>query len=344
MLTTPTVRIPITDVSLANEARRQASAWAVRLGFNETRAGKVALIVTEAAGNLLKHAGGGEVLLQTGHAPGEETLLEIIALDRGPGMLNVAECLRDGYSTTATPGTGLGAIQRLADHFEIHTLPGVGTALLARISARAPTPVAVRSALRFQVGGLNVPLSGESVSGDALAVYLEGGRPRLFVVDGLGHGPLAAEASEHALRIFRERVATSSTIEIVEACHHALKGTRGAALALCEFTPEDRVFHYAGVGNITGVLIPLSPNVAVRHMVSQNGTAGHVAPRIRTFLYPTPAPTVTVLHSDGIASGWKLEKYPGLLAKHPTLISAVLYRDCRRGKDDTSVLVMKEQA
>jgi hypothetical protein len=191
---------------------------------------------------------------------------------------------------------------------------------------------------------VNVPITGEKISGDALAVHLEGGCARLLAVDGLGHGPLAAEASQEAVRIFREQAATSSIIEIVEACHRALKGTRGAALALCEFNREDRIFHYAGVGNITGVLIPLSPNVAVRHMVSQNGTAGHVAPRIRTFLYPTPAPTVTVLHSDGIASGWKLEKYPGLLAKHPTLISAVLYRDCRRGKDDTSVLVMKEQA
>src|SRR5436309_3144918 len=83
-----------------------ATELAGRLGFSRTGAGNVAVVVTEAATNLVKHATAGEILLyalQCGQIGG----IEALALDRGPGIANVAKCLRDGYSTTGSPGTGL---------------------------------------------------------------------------------------------------------------------------------------------------------------------------------------------------------------------------------------------
>ena len=94
---------------------------------------------------------------------------------------------------------------------------------------------------------------------------------------------------------------------------------------------------YSGVGNIVGVI---AANGELRRMVSMPGTAGHNARKIQAFEYPFTAGLV-ILHSDGIASSWTLERYPNLVARHPTLIAAVLYRDLTRHRDDATVLVAK---
>src|SRR5688572_12749729 len=115
------VRLPVTDPSQVGEARRRAAALAQRLGFDDTDAGKVAIVVTEAANNLVKHARDGEILLHPLEQDGTAGL-EVLALDKGPG-LDLSRCLRDGFSTGGTPGTGLGAIARLSAVFDVHSSP-----------------------------------------------------------------------------------------------------------------------------------------------------------------------------------------------------------------------------
>jgi hypothetical protein len=78
-----------------------------------------------------------------------------------------------------------------------------------------------------------------------------------------------------------------------------------------------------------------------RQMVSHNGTAGHVAPRIREFVYPFSGAPCVIMHSDGLSNRWRIGDYPGLAACHPSLIAAVLFRDFRRGKDDATIAVMR---
>src|SRR5580698_8349293 len=164
------VRIPIEDVSQCGEARRMALQMARSVGFDEFRAGRVAIVVTEACTNILKHAGTGEILLQVTD-PGSEAAVpefELIALDKGPGMLNIEECLRDGYTTGSSPGQGLGAMRRQSDESDFYSVPGQGTAILAR------WPVAnagVRlCAERLRVGAVNVSKYGEEFCGDSWAV------------------------------------------------------------------------------------------------------------------------------------------------------------------------------
>jgi hypothetical protein len=76
-------------------------------------------------------------------------------------------------------------------------------------------------------------------------------------------------------------------------------------------------------------------------MVSHNGTAGHVAPRIREFTYPFTTNPLVLLHSDGLTTRWSLTDYPGLASQHPTLIAGVLLRDHRRARDDASAVAMR---
>jgi anti-sigma regulatory factor (Ser/Thr protein kinase) len=121
--------IPLDDGSRPGEVRRAASVLASRLGADESAAGRVALIATEAATNAVKHARDGQFLL-SGARHGEAWTVSMVAVDRGPGMRDVTACMRDGMSSAGSPGTGLGAIRRLASTFDLHSCPA-GTAILA---------------------------------------------------------------------------------------------------------------------------------------------------------------------------------------------------------------------
>src|SRR5689334_24785667 len=124
-------RIAVCDPTDVAAARRRIVGLAAQLGYGETEAGRVAIVATELAQNLLRHGGGGEML--AGPDATDPAALEVLALDKGPGMADVAACMRDGFSTGGTPGNGLGAVQRLTRQLLIHSRPGAGTAVLVRL-------------------------------------------------------------------------------------------------------------------------------------------------------------------------------------------------------------------
>jgi len=95
---------------------------------------------------------------------------------------------------------------------------------------------------------------------------------------------------------------------------------------------------FTGVGNISGLVLSADESIG---MLSYNGTAGGEISKIGEFTYPWPEGAMLIMHSDGLASHWKLRRYPGLMRRHPGLIAGVLYRDFNRGNDDVTVLVAK---
>src|SRR5262249_658281 len=179
---------------------------------------------------------------------------------------------------------------------------------------------------------------GEQVSGDAWALRITPERTVVFVSDGLGHGAIAAAASEAAIGIFRERAGLRPT-EILEYVHEGLRPTRGAAVAITEIDSRRGVIRFAGIGNIAGTILAEG---RAWSLVSHHGTAGHDVRRIQEFSYPWPAGATLVLSSDGLVSHWTLDHHPGLAARHPMLVAGILYRDFRRGRDDTTVVVLRE--
>jgi anti-sigma regulatory factor (Ser/Thr protein kinase) len=325
--------VGVTDPSAAAQARRQATDLAATLGFDETDMGRVAIVVTEAATNLLKHAGGGEIL---GRAvvKGARSALEILALDRGPGIGSVDAALQDGYSSAGSAGTGLGAIRRVSSEFDIYSTRTGGTAILSVVEARSNRSRAGASALC--VAGLSVPKPGEDVCGDAWTCRLTREGVAILVVDGLGHGPNAAEAAREARRLFQEGPVDASLAQMLDRLHHGLRPTRGAAAAIAHVESQRELVTYAGVGNIAGYILG---GARPRAMVSHNGILGHEVRRIQEFTYPWPSGSTLVLHSDGLTSHWSLDGYPGVIRRHPGLIAGLLYRDFRRAHDDVTVAV-----
>ena len=331
------------EASQPGDARRVAVALAAELGFEETRRAELAIVVTEAATNLVKHGRQGELLLRP-LADGARRGLEIIALDRGPGLADVSRAIGDGFSTTGTAGTGLGAMRRLASEFDVHSLPGAGTTVMAVLWAdSSATRGAGRGApsdrgARHQLGVVSLPHPGERVCGDAWALRpLEDGAA-VLVADGLGHGPLAAMAAEAAVATFAEGPEHAPK-EILERAHEALRATRGAAMAVAQVDFSGRRVRYAGIGNVVGVVLG---GERQQNMVSHSGTVGHQLRRVQEFSYDWADDAVLVMHSDGLATSWRLDQYPGLLRRHPALVAATLYRDAARGRDDATVVALRE--
>lgn len=315
--------IDVSESSSVGQVRRAAASTGRRLGLDADTIARASLVITELATNLIKHTSGGVMLIGRDDAAGDT--LEILALDSGPGIASVPDALSDGHSTAGTPGTGLGAISRHADFFQLYTRSGHGTAALARFGRGGQ-----RSGTPAMLGGLSVPIHGEEVSGDGWCSNGHG----LMVVDGLGHGQQAHDAAVAACNAFGN--AGGSTTERMNILHDALRGTRGAAVAIAEADTAAGVLRFCGVGNISATIV--DPR-ARRSAVSMHGIVGHQMREAREFTYPWSRQSSLIMHSDGLTTKWNLDAYPALLARDPVLIAAVLWKDHRRQNDDSTVVV-----
>lgn len=318
------------DVGVARRSAREAAESA---GLNEEDAGRAALVATEAATNLARHASSGAFFVRR-LDPAEGHGIEMLAVDRGPGMANLANSMVDGVSTRGTPGQGLGAMKRIADLLTIDSRPGEGTIMVAQVrNGSAPSP------LPMAVGGLTAAIVPDGC-GDAFAFAAKGQGLAIIMIDGLGHGIDAAVAAEAAVECFHRR-STDDLVNLFQALDRELKPTRGAAIAVAHIDLQDKAVHFMGVGNISGVLVS---GGKARNMVSHNGIVGHTMRRVQQFDYPfTDGPTV-LLHSDGIGTRW----HPMALIErglaHPTVIAAQLWRSDARGRDDAGIVVARGRA
>jgi anti-sigma regulatory factor (Ser/Thr protein kinase) len=324
--------VVVTEPSQTSAARMAARELAEQIGFEDTDAHRAGLIATEMATNLVKYAMGGEVLVRA--AGPDDSEMEILSIDRGPGIADLNASFTDGHSTAGSPGTGLGAIRRLSDEFDVFSRQPGGTVLLSKLRARG----ARRPPHEFDVGLVAVAKAGERVSGDGWYVSNSSAATTLLLADGLGHGIGAADAANAAIAAFVGRRG-AAPVEALEVVHDAIRHTRGAAAAIASLSRGSGVVKFAGVGNI-GATIAFDSTI--RHAVSHNGTLGREARVFREYEYPWEGGSLFVMHSDGLASHWSLDGYPGLKMRDPGVIAAVLYRDFSRHRDDVTVLVVRE--
>lgn len=327
--------VTVGDTSQIPGARRVAIECSETLRMGETSTGRAALIVTELATNLLKHAGGGSILF--GSDDLRPRALTIVAIDKGRGIANVAAALRDGFSTSGTQGNGLGAVRRGSASFSIYSLPDRGTTVLCSVEDEAPRQALLDAPPRIVVGGLALPKPPEEQNGDAWTALAGRDVCTIAVVDGLGHGPLASTASSAAVRVILER--SEQTLEqLMQDLHAALRPTRGAAIGIARIHASQKRVDFLGVGNVAGTIVSEDSQ---RKTVSLPGIVGHEMRKLQTFSYPWEASSVLVLHSDGISASWNPSNFPGLMQYDPVLIAATLYRDHCRGNDDATVVVAR---
>lgn len=329
----PFAQIAVTDPSGVGAAKRRARAVTRGLEFDDVVRGNLDVIVTELASNMVKHAPGGTILLDTTPRRGVPGV-DVLALDRGPGMKDLAGSMRDGYSTAGSLGTGLGAVRRLSSSFDAYAPVGSGTAVFCRVSGGHPGAFPLLR-LPLTVGAVRVPAPGEERCGDTWAAREDADEALVMVADGLGHGPQAADAAEAAAAMVLAGRSRDPAAHVA-AVDGALRGTRGAAVAVADIVPAAGRTRLAGLGNIS---VRLGARGSLHGLATKAGTAGMGLHTARTSVHDWPADGMLVMHSDGLTSHWDLDDYPGLWRRHPTLVAGVLARDFTRGRDDVCVLV-----
>jgi len=326
--------LAVEDASAVPACRTAGQALASRLGFPAARAEQLALAVTEAASNLYKHARQGSLLLRVNRDL-EQPGIDLVTIDAGPGLADVSKARRDGHSTAGTLGIGLGAIGRLADFTDLYSVPGHGTILVARFwpvsGPTVPGPAVIARA------GLIRPITGETACGDDFAAVQTGDTVTAILCDGLGHGPLAAAAASQAVAAVLDQP-DGEPAALLERVHRRMAGTRGGAVGIVQLTGSGSVARFAGLGNIAASILSGGTR---KSMLSVPGIAGFQARVIRQFDYDVPSGAAVILHSDGISSRWEVAAVPGLAARDPLVIAAVLLAEAGQHRDDAGVLVLK---
>jgi anti-sigma regulatory factor (Ser/Thr protein kinase) len=311
-------------------ARQIAVRLATTAGLTPAGQERVSLVVTELATNLQRHApdNGSMLLRQLDGGAG----IECLCLDRGPGIEDVAAALRDGQTSAVADavglGFGLGAAQRLSDTFEIHSEPGVGTAVLARVREGDAGPLP-----SFASGAVMLAMAGQEECGDGWVVTSDG---LVALIDGLGHGAPASLAARRAEEVARAGPHDDPR-RMIDAMHLALRGTRGAVVMVVLL--REGSVRFAGVGNIAGAVIGVDRVVGLHSTWGVVG--GATIAGAKSFETAWAPGDVLLLHSDGLSKAIDLFTTRRLRYVEPTLAAAIVLRDAVTKLDDQTVVVVR---
>jgi anti-sigma regulatory factor (Ser/Thr protein kinase) len=322
------------DRSYYSVLKKEIHAIAKAIGFSTQRRAEVDIIVAEMVSNLAKHAQGGQLLVKLVEDNGIEGI-EIICLDQGPGMSDVPKMIADGYSSTNTLGHGLGSIKRFSDQFHIYSQKDWGTIILSRIFTEEP-PHQKRP--KVDVRTTVLPKNGETMCGDAFYAKHTRDHLKLFLGDGLGHGPEAANAVNAAISAFK-LCPEESPVEIIRFMDKAVKKTRGLVGTVAIFSFKEKQWKICGVGNIS---TKIQSSAGVKNHLSYNGIIGMNIPKtMNDQVVPYEHNQYLMMCSDGIKSKWDTSKWPSIFRCDLSVITTAIYKDFARGTDDLSVLVCK---
>ena len=319
---------PIDDASRIGEVRRHGALLTSELGWSDVEAGRLSIVINELGTNLHRHARRGRLLVRAASHADE---VEVISIDEGPGIANIDQCLRDGYSTGTTPGTGLGAVKRQSQVFDIHSSIPHGTVAVARVR-RGAAPARI-----IAFGAISVTAPGELVCGDGWSICVDGSRGAVMLADGLGHGADANVAAKAALAVF-VRNPFGALAPMLQEAHTELRTTRGAAVFVLKLDTEGNTISSAGAGNVVARLVS---GVSDKTLLSQHGTIGVQIRRIEEISTDWPPHALLIVHSDGIETRWSKDLLMPVLGRDPALVAAIVLREHCRGRDDATIVVLK---
>jgi anti-sigma regulatory factor (Ser/Thr protein kinase)/serine/threonine protein phosphatase PrpC len=315
--------------------RREGQA----LGLPDAVIAALVNVASELGHNQVAHAGGGEMMIRRvvrANVPG----LEVVAADAGPGIASPSEALEGaprihGETAGAKKGLGIGvhAVVELADETDFDIRLGEGTCVWARKFAESVPR-------RRQLGVYGRACPNEDTSGDDGAFLRSDEWLLLAVVDGLGHGPLAREASAAAVETLAS--AEGHTVDqVLMRSHVALRDTRGAVMAAVRIREPGDVAVVGCAGNASVHVYGLG---AARRFSGPSfvlGAAGR-PPRIFVEEHLLAPSDAVVLFTDGLTTKTDLEGELDLvLREHPVVIAQRLVERFGRGNDDALVLVAR---
>ncbi len=338
--------VVLNEEASIGQARRALKRCAAELDFNERQMAEIDIAVKEVGSNAIKFGRAtGQIYFTQTDTDLDPPGLELIYVDKGPGIEDTALAIEDGYTTTGSMGAGLGAVKRMVDEFYIYSMAPSSTRRLAMYGrTNHGTAIVLRKFLseverqashrQSRWGAFTHPPVGEDSNGDGYIIRRFEDRQLIAIIDGLGHGEGARAATDAAIASVEEN--SQATVEvIVRAAHEALRPTRGAVMGLAVIDCANRTVEYSGIGNtdfrVLGGSKPL-------RLISLNGTLGSRLERVKVFKEQLPRAATMILSTDGISDRWDHENYPGLLGLDPQLLCGVIMRDYGRPNDDATIL------
>lgn len=325
--------VEIDDRSAVAVVRRLARRHGAEIGLPETRVDELAIVATEATTNILRYAQRGRALIESVRTTGSG-IVTMIFTDRGPGISDIDRMFQDGESSTDSAGLGLGAIVRLSDSFDIFSSPESGTTIACTFGSREDGGDPAVEAV-----GLRVCHPSEDTCGDDFQLRQTPRATDALLCDGLGHGPAACEAAAEVTdAAFAAGGLSSEPGSLMRQVTEQLVGRRGAVAALVHIAHPQLEMRYAGLGNISTLVIGAQ---GVRRMAARDGRIGGAATRGYEETVQLAAGDMVIMHSDGLKTLREAHFPQGLLKKSPLLIAGFFLDRAFRGRDDASIVVMR---
>lgn len=332
MDSSPHISFNASDRSYLAILKKDIHQIAADAGFDKKKLPEIDLVVSEMASNLIKHGGGGEILVRSSAG-----FMELICIDNGPGIADVGKMMEDGMSTTKTLGHGLGSIRRLSDIFDIYSIKDWGTILLSRFY-KDEVPQQQKKKNTAEVRSVIVAKPGETVCGDGHYLKQTKDHVRIFLGDGLGHGPDANKAVSEAIKAFRF-CPHDGLSEIIRYMHQSVKRTRGLVGTIAQYSFKDKSWQICGVGNIATRMYNAA---GIKSCLAYNGIIGmNVPATMKEQVLLSEYGQVLAMCSDGIKTRWESQKYPSIFRHDLSIFAAALYKDFARKTDDMSIVVSR---
>jgi anti-sigma regulatory factor (Ser/Thr protein kinase) len=322
--------IPVLDAASVSLVRERVRERAAEVGLPEVPAASLVSLASELAHNQLAHARGGFVEVRE-TLRGSDRGLEVVAADRGAGIVDPARAFEGRPSGRGSLGIGLAAVLELADEVDLDVRLGEGTCVWARKFARSESR-------RKRVGVYGRAFPGELTSGDDAVFVRDRDGLVAGVVDGLGHGEAAREAAECA----RDTVLAHAGLApdaLLQRCHGELARTRGAVMSIAHLDEARCELALASVGNVSSRVV--GPD-GTRRFGGSSFVLGAPGPlrALRTERCAMGRYDALLLASDGVTSRMDIAGDPALLREHPVVIAQRLVERFGRHNDDVMVLVV----
>ena len=340
--------IPISEIHDVDIAIRKITKLTEELGFSEKELSEISIVVSELANNLIIHEAIEGKIIYSLIEEGTEKCIQIVSEDNGPGISNVETVVEDGYSTSGTLGIGLGAIKRLMSDFRItsnindvktarynNDWNQIGTKIITKkyLSQREDTANLSQSRTKF--GIFSRSKYGEKYNGDNYFLQHFEDKVIAAVIDGLGHGQAASEASTIARLHLVENYKKPLDV-IIHGIHERLKGTRGVVISIALIDHKEGVLEYIGIGN---VLTKIFNSTTTINPLKYAGFLGYKLRNFRVIRYPWIKGNIIIMTSDGISERYDINKYPNFFKMHPIVIANAILKECGKTYDDATILV-----
>ncbi|HUX64041.1 ATP-binding protein [Sulfuricella sp.] len=336
---------PVQNESALILLRSRLSAIAQRLGLSDQKRENMLLVASEMVSNQVKHANG-RGLFQVWQQPGP--ILDILALDFGPGISCLSQARQDGYSSANTLGKGLGSIYRLSDESFVYTQQESiapkkkwsGTVFLSRFRPGGKkndydkdTSAARGGAAALEIGLFSRSLSDNRYNGDRIYLQKTGDTLRWLHLDGLGHGEQAQAATANLASHLSHCDTPASVLAAVD---RQLKGTRGAVAIIGELGLASKALNILGVGDMHAHVMD---DEDMYNLSFAPGVLGKEHQNPAEFSFAFGKRCLMISASDGIRRNWDVSNFPGLFHQHPQLIAYTLGNIMGRISDDQSLCV-----